>query len=232
MAKKIDKWPPVLPANRAFLIVDRIYKSYGKEVNFDLLPDILDCSRKSSNFSKRIIALQGFGLASANREVLSLTQLGLRIAAPVSPQERKESTLESVNLIPILRDLVSRYPGGHLPDKSHLGNLLTREYGLPDESLANWIEFVTDSLGVLRIERLRQIVESDSPVSAKTDMILETSKTETSSREARIVGKESDTEMLKVPLGGERYILVPKNLSDKEAEYFTKWFGMWKELQQ
>ena len=36
--------------------------------------------------------------------------------------------------------------------------------------------------------------------------------------------------MMRVPLTGDRYILIPKDLKDSEADYFNKWYEMWKAL--
>ncbi|MBM4160974.1 MAG: hypothetical protein FJ217_07735 [Ignavibacteria bacterium] len=230
MAKKVDKWPPQLAADKAFDIADKIYRSFGKSVNVDLLPDILDCRRRSSYFAKRLLAMQAFRLATVGNGVLTLTPLALRIVAPVSEEEGHEAKIESIKSIPLLKEMLERYPGGHLPDEPLLRNLLSREHEVSDKPMGAWLKFVKDSVEASR-SRIARIIETPGITAEQAiDEVLKGEPPQSVVHRRTVVGDVEN--MLKIPLAGERYILIPRDLTEKEASYFATWFEMWKKLHE
>jgi hypothetical protein len=227
MPKKIDKWPPQLSADKAFNVIDKIYSSYGKTVNIDLLPEILECTRRSSYFVKRINALQSFGLVSVTKDVLNLLPLGLKIVAPVSEEEKEAAKRESINIIPILKEMIERYPGGNLPDNALLINLIRREYDIDGNSLELWSEFVKESVDALK-PSWRKALTLNQETARSVDRVFETQPPNPSKE----ISLKEGIGMLKIPLMDDRYILIPKDLKDSEADYFNKWFEMWKVLHE
>jgi hypothetical protein len=227
MSKKIDKWPPYLNANKAFGVIEQIYTNFGKAVNIELLPKFLDTSRKSSYFSKRLAALQTFGLGIIQDEILTLSPLALAIVTPVNMKEKRAAKIETLNNVEILKILRNKFPNENLPDKVHLRNILLREFDVPNESVDEWVRFIVESINSIKptvSELLDEPAESrdiiQPPKSAPQPTI---------DKMNRNIEEES---MLRVPLFGDRYILIPKDFSANEAHYFSQWFEMWKGLQK
>jgi hypothetical protein len=222
MATKLDKWPPRLSVDKAIDIAFKINGAYGNKVNKDLLPDILECSIKSSNFSKRLYAMQMLGFVTVANDVVTLTEMALSIIRPISPTEQVETKARILNFHPLLRELADRFPGGHLPDMKHLRNLLLRTYEVPEESVDEWVRFVVDSFGVLRTSYVEALPSEYARGEAETQN--PASDTGSFSEAA-----PQNTKVISVPLkrGANRVITVPCDLNREEFDWFVKWFDVW-----
>jgi hypothetical protein len=224
MTIKADKWPPKLSADRAFDIAHKINAAYGKKVNRTLLTDILDSTLKSSNFGKRLIALQTFGLISVDKEIVQLTDLALRLVAPISKEEQDDAKLKAFDFHPILRDFRERYPGGHLPEEDSLRNLLVREYLVPLESVEEWIDFVTSSFRA--ISSIFPRAQPTSPIGITSEENVAMPFVAVKSQSATIPILNSHT----LPLPNGRSITFPLDITDEEVDHFTKYVQSWKAL--
>jgi hypothetical protein len=227
MPRKAEKYPPYLSADKAFDAIDKIYKRFGKMVNIDLLSDILQTSRTSSNFRKRVYALQTFGLATVEKDKLTLTPLALKIVAPVTQEEKGEALAEAIERIEILKQLRARYVGGHLPESIHLRNLLVREYDVPEGNAELWLKFVVDSLEVFQGPAINRGGEREQPGREIIDEIYDQHEKEI--KRENDDKKREDTISIQLKKGSNRAIVIPHDLNRDELVWFNKWFDVWEE---
>src|ERR1700730_17270732 len=79
--------PPFLGLADAISLVEEIYIQAGGTANYNLLSRIFDNSPSSSSFTKKLAWLKAYGLvAEPTKGTVSLSETGLAIAAPQSPE--------------------------------------------------------------------------------------------------------------------------------------------------
>jgi hypothetical protein len=143
---KPTKYPPIIGLNQAINIAREVHKIHSKErFNVDLLVDVLQTTKTSSYFIRRITAMQQFGLFSKTDETVQLTELAIQIVDPKAGEDR-EAKLVAFRKIEVLAELLQRYPNAKLPpDDQTLKSVLLQSMQIDRDTLQLWYDFVVDS---------------------------------------------------------------------------------------
>ncbi len=156
------KYPPAWGLNQAVKAIKDIYEIHSKErFNNELLVELLQTTKTSSNFNRRALALQGFGLLNRSEETVQLTDLAVQIVKPVAGEDG-EAKLTAFRKIDVLADLITRYPNAKLPsDPNILKSVLLQSIGIQRDTIKEWYDFVIDSFKA--ISRVTEQI-TDEPV--------------------------------------------------------------------
>ena len=181
MAKRttLNRPYPTHPLQDALPISQKIQDANGgNPVETDLLAESMGTSVKSSLFIQKLksSAMYGLTIGAHTNETIELTDLGERLTAPGSPDERAESVRQAALAPDVFRRFYAAYAGKTMPGDVYAANTLTRQLGvderLADECLgiakrnglfAGVIEDRDGTLTVARIER-----ENDGERAART----------------------------------------------------------------
>lgn len=141
------KYPPALNLTDAIRVIGILYEIHKtQQFNLDLLdPRILDTSKMSSYFARRISTLQTFGLLEKQGDLVQLTSLAGQIIDPVAGED-SEAKLIAFRKVDVLAELLSRYPNGKLPTSPDtLKQALWKSLGVQRERVNDWYDFVVGS---------------------------------------------------------------------------------------
>ncbi|MGA3287507.1 MAG: hypothetical protein ABSD46_08770 [Bacteroidota bacterium] len=141
------KYPPALDLNDAIRIIKDIYVIHANQrFNMDSLdPKLLNTSKNSSYFPRRIAALQTFGLLNKQGEHIQLTDLAVQIVNPVAGED-VEAIHKAFDKVDVLQELLGRYPNAKLPPESDtLKQVLLKSLGIDRDGVTYWYEFVVNS---------------------------------------------------------------------------------------
>ena len=110
----------------------------GNPVETGLLAESIGTSVKSSLFVQKLKSSSMYGLTigAHTDETIELTDLGERLTAPSSPEERAESIRQAALAPDVFRKFYAAYGGKPMPGDVYAANTLTRQLGL-DERLAD-----------------------------------------------------------------------------------------------
>ena len=110
----------------------------GNPVETGLLAESIGTSVKSSLFVQKLKSSSMYGLTigAHTDETIELTDLGERLTAPASPEERAESVRQAALAPDVFRKFYAAYGGKPMPGDVYAANTLTRQLGL-DERLAD-----------------------------------------------------------------------------------------------
>ena len=110
----------------------------GNPVETGLLAESIGTSVKSSLFVQKLKSSSMYGLTigAHTDETIELTDLGERLTAPASPEERAESIRQAALAPDVFRKFYAAYAGKPMPGDVYAANTLTRQLGL-DERLAD-----------------------------------------------------------------------------------------------
>ena len=110
----------------------------GNPVETGLLAESIGTSVKSSLFVQKLKSSSMYGLTigAHTDETIELTDLGERLTAPASPEERAESIRQAALAPDVFRKFYAAYGGKPMPGDVYAANTLTRQLGL-DERLAD-----------------------------------------------------------------------------------------------
>jgi len=110
----------------------------GNPVETGLLAESIGTSVKSSLFVQKLKSSSMYGLTigAHTDETIELTDLGERLTAPASPEERVESIRQAALEPDVFRKFYAAYGGKPMPGDVYAANTLTRQLGL-DERLAD-----------------------------------------------------------------------------------------------
>ena len=117
----------------------------GNPVETGLLAESIGTSVKSSLFVQKLKSSSMYGLTigAHTDETIELTDLGERLTAPTSPDERAESVRQAALAPDVFRKFYAAYDGKPMPGDVYAANTLTRQLGL-DERLAE------ECLGIIK----------------------------------------------------------------------------------
>ncbi len=109
----------------------------GNPVETAMLAESVGTSVKSSLFVQKLksSAMYGLTLGAHTDATIELTELGERLTAPASPEERAESIREAALAPEVFRKFYAAYAGKAMPGDVYAMNALTRQLGV-DERLA------------------------------------------------------------------------------------------------
>src|ERR1700682_2348383 len=142
--------PPFLGLSEALVLADKIYEHTGGQASYDLLSRIFDNTRNSSSFTKKLAALKAYGLvAEATKGDVSLTDSGLTIAAPQSPEASAMAKRDALLRIEVYSKVYERHKGKLLPADEFLKNMIEQDCGIPRELSDQWVKAFKDSVEVV-----------------------------------------------------------------------------------
>lgn len=107
----------------------------------------------SSSFRDLLSSSIKYGLTSGsyNSAKVALERPGKAVVAPTSPEERQRALFEAAFRPDVFRRVYDYYRGKKLPDPQFLANTLTREFGVPKESVEKFVEVFLANLDHLRL---------------------------------------------------------------------------------
>ncbi len=140
------KYPPLLDFNKAVQTIKSIYDIHaGDRFNLNLLVDILETTKDSSNFPGRTSALIKFELLDRENETVQLTPLAIQIAHPVAGED-VDAKITAFKKVDVLDDLLRRYPNAKLPtDANQLKKVLLNSLNIHRDTVEKWYDFVINS---------------------------------------------------------------------------------------
>lgn len=139
---KKGSFPPSMALEEATTIITSFYENTGGEASVDAISSLTNNTSASSVFQRKLATLRNYGLiqegAQEQSRVVSLTELGLRIAAPHDPAQKVEAQKEAFLKIEVFKNAYERYKGRILPQDEFLINAFTSS--VPRELAAEWVE--------------------------------------------------------------------------------------------
>lgn len=142
-----SKFPPALALNKAIQKVKDIYDVHsGDRFNSKLIVDTLETTETSSNFIRRITALQAFGLIDkSSGDTIQLTNLAIQIANPVAGEDA-EAKLICFKKIDVLEELLKRFPNAKIPtEPTQVKQILLKSLNIHRDGIEQWYDFVVNS---------------------------------------------------------------------------------------
>jgi predicted nucleotide-binding protein len=128
---------PSVSLNDALVIPQGIRDhNAGHPMNRILLAGALDMGAASSDYRDLIAAANKFGLISGNynSETLSLTELGDKLTAAASEEERLTAMREAMERVALFKRMLDYYNNGRLPSREVLKGALERApFNVPSE---------------------------------------------------------------------------------------------------
>ena len=140
MAKRtrLNRPYPTQPLQDALPVSQEIQDANGgNPVETDMLAESMGTSVKSSLFIQKLksSAMYGLTIGAHTNATIELTELGERLTAPGSPEERSESIRQAALAPDVFRRFYAAYAGKAMPGDVYAANTLTRQLGV-DERLA------------------------------------------------------------------------------------------------
>lgn len=171
MANGLDRYkkgslPPFLGLADAILLVEKLYAQAGGTANYNLLSRIFDNSPSSSSFTKKLAWLKAYGLVTEPAKgTVSLSEIGMTIAAPVSPEAASAAKKDAFLRIDVYSRIFERHKGKLLPADEFLKNIIEQDCGIPRELSDSWVSSFKDAIRVAgllydRGDQKKQILES------------------------------------------------------------------------
>lgn len=137
---------PYISLAEAIEIIAQINRKHGERISKSYLADITGNTLKSSSFIKKLASLRHYGLAVETSGDVRLTDTGLAIVAPTSPNEEPRARVEAFLSLPLFRRLHDQLKGGLLPKRESLINSLQREHGIKPKYTSDWAERFEEAL--------------------------------------------------------------------------------------
>jgi hypothetical protein len=224
--------PPFLTLGDASDLALRLYEHGGGSASSDLLSQLAGNSVRSSTFVKKQASLKSYGLVSEQNNTITLTDLGLAIAAPTDPGAAVSALKAAFLRIDVFNRVYERHKGKLLPADEYLGNIVKSEFGIPRDVADLWVRSFKDGARTagLLLER------SDGKTQVRDAAIAEVSKPDASETPAPTLSvsrssPRSDSIDVSVPLSasghcsrfevsGGRYAIfyVPDKITNRDAE--------------
>lgn len=102
-------------------------------------------SAKSGAFAARISSLRDYGLIVSDKETVSLTELGLKIAKPVTEAERRDAIKTAFLSVNTFKVLFDSFEGGVFLPKDQVAHHAVYNIGISRESKDKFINTFIDS---------------------------------------------------------------------------------------
>lgn len=224
--------PPTLSLDEAAKLITSLYENTGGEKStFDPLSTLTNNSSSSSVFWRKLTTIRNFGLLELDEsKLISLTPLGLRIAAPHDPAERLEALKEAFLKVEIFKSAYDKYKGKILPLDEFLINTFTSY--VPRELAPEWVEKFKSSAetaGLLEKRngkmQVRESVLVQTPEIEKEEPPLDnkggsTEQNETNQRRFEPPPPPADATRTPIPLGPGKlaYIELPSGWQSKDLK--------------
>ena len=117
------------------------------ETQKSVLAHHLGEKEKSQTLVQRITSARCYGLVEG-RGTYTLTDVARRYYFPTSDTERQQALLEMVSAPACFGELIKKFDGAKIPEKSILANILHREFSVPDSWKDRVAAFFVSSLEV------------------------------------------------------------------------------------
>ncbi|MGA7159894.1 MAG: hypothetical protein WBZ48_02760 [Bacteroidota bacterium] len=235
---------PIISFQDAILFTKELCNMGGFDGTLDALSQVVGNTRSSSSFTAKLSALKNFFLlGTPDKESYSLTDLGRRIGSPTSSDDEKEAMVEALMKLDTIKTIFENYKGKVLPQREYLANAIVK-LGVPPLIKTQWADYFIEATNFVGLILARegggyQLMSSPikyaNAIPAQSQPVIEpvdTSSLPPTQRAIELTQRKIDEEaMLRVPLAGGRYVLIPKDMTTKEAIYFSAWFQSWQDLQ-
>lgn len=224
--------PPFLTLGDAVDLALRLYEHGGGSASSDLLSQLAGNSVSSSTFVKKLASLKLYGLATEQNKTITLTDLGLAIAAPTDADGAISARKNALLKVDVFNRVYERHKGKLLPADEFLRNIVQSEFRIPRDVAGLWVRSFKDSARTagLLLER------SDGRTQVRDGAVTEVSKADAPTTSAQAApdsrsSSRSDLIDVTVPLSasgqssrfevsGGRYasFYVPDKITRRDAE--------------
>lgn len=139
--------PPYIHLGGAIDIARRVYEDAGGNVSEDELSSIVGNSVGSSSFKTKLLALKSFGVVNqeGHGQRITLSDLGRRLVAALTPEDRARAQKEAFLRIETYRRLYDLWAGKILPTEEFFLNALREQCKIPQQLTKDWMKSFTDS---------------------------------------------------------------------------------------
>jgi hypothetical protein len=210
--KRLPKgtFPPLLTLGDAASLARRLYEHGGGEASFDLLSQMAGNSVSSSTFVKKLAALKSYGLAVEQNKTVTLTDLGLGIAAPTDAEGSASALKTALLRIEIFNRIYERHKGKLLPADEFLRNIIQGEFRVPREIADRWVRSFRESArsAGLLLER------PDGKIQVRDIAATDGGKTEASVESG---ANSLDAKMMQSPQGNAVDVTAPFSASGQSS---------------
>lgn len=144
---------PQLPLEEALWVARSISDFNAlRPAKADLLAKILGYSPNSSAFQRVLRSAKQYDLVSSSgaRGDISLTEIGLDIVAPTSPDKRQKALLKAFYSVDLFGRVADLFPEKRLPEYEFFANTLVRDFGIPRSAVDTVIKVYTENLEYLK----------------------------------------------------------------------------------
>ena len=131
-AERTPRRYPYYPLEFAVELAQKIYGEGAGTVDKAQLAELLGKRKGSSVLEMRIISAGMFGLVARNEGKIATTDLGRRVARPMSPEERAGALSEAFDNVELFAAIRRRFAGQPLPDDNGIRVLMVRDLGVPE----------------------------------------------------------------------------------------------------
>jgi hypothetical protein len=150
---------PRYPLEEAVRIAQRINESSGNAAIPEFVAEIYGLRPTSSIFQNLLNTAVQYGIVAPAKhsEKISLTEIGLNIVAPTSPEQRQSALWKAFTAVELFRKVTELYAGKPLPEQEFFKNILVRDFKIPRDQVERFIAVFTQNL-----EYLKAFVSDDS----------------------------------------------------------------------
>ena len=183
-------------------------KNAGNPMRLDMLVRALGFRQTNDwRFLNLVRSATRYGLISAGgtgaATVASLEQIGRDIVAPGSPDQRQTALFEAFRHVSDFEKVETFYKGKKLPEDEFFENTLVRDFSIPRDRVATFIQVFTENLDYLRAFKSDPAESNRGAEDKKAD-----------ARTAKIVGQASES-------GGRTFL---------DTCFVMMPFGQWSDL--
>ncbi len=223
--------PPLLALGEAADLCVRLYEHAGGTAGFDLLSQLANNSVSSSTFIKKLSSLKAYGLVSEQNKLITLTDLGLAIAAPTDSEGSAAAMKVALLKVDVFGRIYERHRGKLLPADEFLRNIIQGEFGIPRSVADSWVRSFKDgarAAGLLleRADGKTQVREAaaveasrEGPSSASVPMV-ESPAAPRSDLMDVTVPQSASGQSSRLEVSGGRFasFYVPDKITKRDAE--------------
>lgn len=126
-------------------------------------------SAKSGAFANRVASLKDYGLITSTKDTISLTDLSIQIAKPVTEEEREKSIVESFMNVEIFKSLFDGLESGEELSLDQVAQYAVFTLGISRESKDKFISVFVDSgrfVNLVDYNKERSVIVLAKPTSA------------------------------------------------------------------
>ncbi|MFQ5977303.1 MAG: hypothetical protein ACE5OZ_04120 [Candidatus Heimdallarchaeota archaeon] len=107
----------------------QVLQESGGALARDALADQLNTTSSSSRFQSKLASGRNFGLLIYDQDIVRISDLGKRIASPITSNESSEAICKAFDNISAYKELIRRYSTTRTPNKELIANFFERECG-------------------------------------------------------------------------------------------------------